>query len=102
MKIPIGVDVHKYRSQLKYGSEDIRKKLGIGQDVTLIGSFQKDGNGWGEGLTPKAYKRARHIPFGSGGTFCISRYSRPANGTGSRLCHRGPEKTENTIYSSIS
>ena len=52
----IGVDVHKYRSQLKYGSEDIRKKLGIGQDVTLIGSFQKDGNGWGEGLTPKLIK----------------------------------------------
>ena len=56
VKIPIGVDVHKYRSQLKYGSEDIRKKLGIGQDVTLIGSFQKDGNGWGEGLTPKLIK----------------------------------------------
>lgn len=56
VKIPIGVDVHKYRSQFKHGSEDIRKKLGIGQDVTLIGSFQKDGNGWGEGLTPKLIK----------------------------------------------
>lgn len=35
---------------------EIRRKLNIPDHVILIGSFQKDGNGWGEGLEPKLIK----------------------------------------------
>lgn len=34
----------------------LRKKLNLPNDRVLIGSFQKDGNGWGDGLEPKLIK----------------------------------------------
>lgn len=34
----------------------LRKRLGLPTDKILIGSFQKDGNGWGDGLEPKLIK----------------------------------------------
>ena len=37
-------------------SEKIKIKLGIPKDSHLIGSFQKDGTGWGNGLEPKLIK----------------------------------------------
>ena len=33
-----------------------KHNLGIPEDYTVIGSFQKDGKGWGEGLKPKLIK----------------------------------------------
>ena len=34
----------------------IKHNLGIPEDYLVIGSFQKDGEGWGEGLKPKLIK----------------------------------------------
>ena len=56
VKIPIGIDVDTFRKKDKKAKSDIRKKLEIPNDVNVIGSFQKDGNGWGKGLTPKLIK----------------------------------------------
>ena len=55
--IPLGVDTDAFhpltdpteRSQL-------RRQLEIPEDRIVIGSFQKDGNGWGSGDTPKLIK----------------------------------------------
>ena len=54
--IPIGVDTNlfnipKYEDKLR-----IRKKLGLHKDEIIIGSFQKDGQGWSEGNIPKNIK----------------------------------------------
>lgn len=54
--IPIGVDIDLFNSMKKYNKKDIRKGLGIPDNVTCIGSFQKDGDGWGEGNSPKMIK----------------------------------------------
>ncbi len=56
VKIPIGVDTKKFFLP----SEEIRKKardtLGIPSDRFIVGSFQKDGVGWGKGMEPKMIK----------------------------------------------
>jgi len=54
--IPIGVDtklfnIPKYDKKLK-----IREKLGFQKNEIIIGSFQKDGQGWSEGNLPKIIK----------------------------------------------
>ena len=54
--IPIGVDTNlfkipKYEERLK-----IRDKLGLQKHEIIIGSFQKDGQGWLEGNIPKLIK----------------------------------------------
>lgn len=53
--IPLGVDLSVF-----YPDREIRKEmrlnLGIKDGVIAIGSFQKDGDGWGEGLNPKLIK----------------------------------------------
>ena len=54
--IPIGVDTNlfnipKYDKKLK-----IRKKLGLKKNEIIIGSFQKDGQGWSAGDLPKIIK----------------------------------------------
>ena len=54
--IPIGVDTNlfnipKYEDKLR-----IREKLGLPKDEIIIGSFQKDGQGWSEGHIPKNIK----------------------------------------------
>ena len=36
--------------------ESIRKTLGISKEFIVIGSFQKDGSGWKDGLDPKFIK----------------------------------------------
>lgn len=54
--IPSGVDLNMFKptsDEQKYG---LRWKLGIPDDAIVIGSFQKDGNGWGEGMEPKLIK----------------------------------------------
>lgn len=54
--IPTGVDrrILNYRSRERH--DELRRRLGISDDVIVVGSFQKDGVGWGEGLEPKLVK----------------------------------------------
>ncbi len=56
MRIPIGVDLNVFKSKTENSKLKIRNSLGIPQDAVVIGSFQKDGSGWGEGLEPKPIK----------------------------------------------
>jgi len=54
--IPLGVDLSQFKPVAHEEKGEIRKKLGIPLDKIIIGSFQKDGVGWGKGLTPKLIK----------------------------------------------
>ena len=54
--IPLGVDLSKFMPASKEEKQEIRNELGIPEGSICIGSFQKDGNGWGEGNTPKLIK----------------------------------------------
>lgn len=55
--IPIGVDTSKYKpAESAFQKEMVRKKYNIPSDFLVIGSFQKDGNGWEEGYEPKLIK----------------------------------------------
>ncbi|GAB1422211.1 hypothetical protein MASR2M15_24270 [Anaerolineales bacterium] len=54
--IPIGVDTSEFRPPNSLQVRDMREKLDIPEDAFVIGSFQKDGNGWEEGDTPKLIK----------------------------------------------
>lgn len=56
MRIPIGVDTETLPPLTGEKMADARQKLGIPENATVIGSFQKDGVGWGEGLKPKHIK----------------------------------------------
>lgn len=54
--IPIGVNPIYFKRQTQESRKTYRFKYGIPQESVVIGSFQKDGNGWGEGATPKLIK----------------------------------------------
>ena len=54
--IPIGVDLSHFKPAAPDIKKKLRNELGIPDDAICIGSFQKDGNGWGEGLKPKWIK----------------------------------------------
>lgn len=54
--IPLGIDTHLFKPVSTEEKNNIRKSLGIPEKFVLIGSFQKDGNGWEEGETPKLIK----------------------------------------------
>lgn len=54
--IPLGVDLHRFRPVSNEKKLGIRSKLKIPEDAFVIGSFQKDGEGWGEGRRPKMVK----------------------------------------------
>jgi len=54
--IRIGIDLNIFKPQTKESKEINRAKYNIPDNVYVIGSFQKDGNGWGEGLEPKMIK----------------------------------------------
>ena len=56
IKIPLGVNTKTFVPANKSKKDKIRKLLGIPRNSVLIGSFQKDGIGWGEGLRPKLIK----------------------------------------------
>ena len=56
VKIPLGVDTHFFKLPSKIEKSFIRKSLGIPSSSIVIGSFQKDGSGWKEGLEPKLIK----------------------------------------------
>ncbi len=54
--IPIGINENYFTKTTKDLRSKMRKKLNIPKNAIVIGSFQKDGNGWGEGLEPKLIK----------------------------------------------
>ncbi len=54
--IPIGIDVDYFNETKINTKENIRKKYNIPNSSICIGSFQKDGEGWGEGYNPKNVK----------------------------------------------
>ena len=56
VKIPLGVNTKKFITSNQENKNKIRDFLNIPHDAILIGSFQKDGIGWGEGLKPKLIK----------------------------------------------
>ncbi len=55
-RIPIGVNLSLFEQFTQENKAAIRQKLGIPESAVVIGSFQKDGNGWEDGLTPKLIK----------------------------------------------
>lgn len=54
--IPLGVNLEIFKPAPANQREQAREKLGIAKEDIVIGSFQKDGQGWGEGLEPKLIK----------------------------------------------
>lgn len=54
--IPIPVDLNLFKTFSKEKRNNIRSSLGITKDRIIVGSFQKDGVGWGEGNEPKLIK----------------------------------------------
>jgi glycosyltransferase involved in cell wall biosynthesis len=54
--IPLGVDLNDFYVLPTEAKATMKKKLGLEPGKIIIGSFQKDGNGWGEGLEPKLIK----------------------------------------------
>lgn len=56
MVIPLGVDLDLFKPVTETSRRFTLERLGIPQDRFVIGSFQKDGVGWGEGLEPKLEK----------------------------------------------
>jgi len=54
--IPLGVDTKYFKPYKIKDKEKIRESLGIPKDSICIGSFQKDGIGWGIGDDPKLVK----------------------------------------------
>ena len=54
--IPLGIDTRLFRPPTPAQRAEMRKKLGISSTARCIGSFQKDGIGWDEGMKPKWVK----------------------------------------------
>ena len=55
-RIPLGVDLSMFRPASSEERRAARERLDIPEHAVCVGSFQKDGNGWGEGLEPKLVK----------------------------------------------
>jgi len=55
-RIPIGVDTERFRLRDASMRAEARRELGLPESAFVVGSFQKDGVGWGEGLEPKLIK----------------------------------------------
>ena len=55
-RIPISIDIDKFHLRDEDKKNSLRKKLGIPESTLLVGSFQKDGDGWGSGDIPKLIK----------------------------------------------
>lgn len=54
--IPIGINPDFFYKQSPASRKAMRHKYGIPQHATVVGSFQKDGVGWGEGNVAKLIK----------------------------------------------
>ncbi len=55
-RIPLGVDRQRFRPATADERDGLRQALGVPGNRLVIGSFQKDGRGWGEGREPKLIK----------------------------------------------
>ena len=55
-RIPIGVDVRLFPQQTPAARSAARRELGLPEQAYVVGSFQKDGVGWGDGNEPKLIK----------------------------------------------
>jgi glycosyltransferase involved in cell wall biosynthesis len=55
-RIPIGIDVEAFSLRDAAGRASARRALGLPETAFVVGSFQKDGVGWGDGLEPKLIK----------------------------------------------
>lgn len=56
IRIPIGVDTTLFRPVEAAERKAVRASYGIPEGALVLGSFQKDGVGWGEGDEPKLIK----------------------------------------------
>jgi len=56
VRIPIGVDLGLFHPPSAEERLSLRRQLGIPDERICVGSFQKDGVGWGDGLEPKLIK----------------------------------------------
>lgn len=54
--IPLGIDLDVFKVQKSERKAGFKKTLGLPKDSVVIGSFQKDGDGWEEGNKPKLVK----------------------------------------------
>lgn len=54
--IPIGVDLKSFHPPTAQQRDAARARLGLRERGIVIGSFQKDGVGWGDGAVPKLIK----------------------------------------------
>jgi len=54
--IPLGIDVEHFPLASADARRRAREALGVPQSAFVLGSFQKDGVGWEEGLEPKLVK----------------------------------------------
>ncbi len=55
-RIPLGIDLDTFPLGDEAARAEARRALGLPQAAFVVGSFQKDGVGWGEGLEPKRVK----------------------------------------------
>lgn len=55
-RIPIGIDVEAFALASREARREARRRLDLPESGFVVGSFQKDGVGWGEGLEPKMIK----------------------------------------------
>jgi len=55
-RIPIGLEAAYFRPPTSEQRLEARRALGLPESAFVVGSFQKDGVGWGEGSTPKLVK----------------------------------------------
>jgi glycosyltransferase involved in cell wall biosynthesis len=55
-RIPIGIDVETFRPPDDTARARSRARFGLPRSAFVVGSFQKDGVGWGDGTEPKLIK----------------------------------------------
>ena len=55
-KIPLGISIKNFNECDLEKKIFLRKKFNLPTDAFIIGSFQKDGSGWGQGFQPKKVK----------------------------------------------
>jgi len=55
-RIPIGIDVEAFPLRTEGARAAARRELVLPETAFVVGSFQKDGVGWGDGLEPKLIK----------------------------------------------
>ena len=56
IKIPIGVDTEHFKPPSELKRQKARSYFNFKDDDIVIGSFQKDGQGWKDGMKPKLIK----------------------------------------------